>query len=98
MLEGEATLDRYPLTTNDRDASKRVVDALQAHFGTERVRDMGPAPASEDFGSFGAEWHSASLVCWRHRSGCVCEGKGVESTLRTGVEAMTVATLVWLAR
>lgn len=61
MLEGEATLDRYPLTTNDRDASKRVVDALQAHFGTERVRDTGPAPASEDFGSFGAECHSASV-------------------------------------
>lgn len=55
------TLDRYPLNTNDRDASMRVVDAFRAHFGTERVRETGPAPASEDFGSFGSEWGSPSV-------------------------------------
>jgi len=51
------TLDHYPLNANDRDASKRVVDAFRVHFGTERVRETGPAPASEDFGSFGTQWH-----------------------------------------
>ena len=55
------TLDHYPLNVNDRDASKRVVDAFRGHFGTERVRETGPAPASEDFGSFGTEWHVASV-------------------------------------
>ena len=55
------TLDHYPLNVNDRDASKRVVDAFRAHFGADRVRETGPAPASEDFGSFGAEWHSPSV-------------------------------------
>ncbi len=55
------TLDHYPLNLNDRDASKRVVDAFRAHFGAERVRETGPAPASEDFGSFGTEWHSPSV-------------------------------------
>jgi hippurate hydrolase len=54
-------LDRYPLNTNDRDASRRVVDAFRAHFGADRVRETGPAPASEDFGSFGTDWHSPSV-------------------------------------
>jgi len=54
-------LDHYPLNVNDRDASKRVVDAFREHFGSERVRETGPAPASEDFGSFGTEWHSPSV-------------------------------------
>jgi hippurate hydrolase len=55
------TLDHYPLNLNDQDASKRVVDAFRAHFGSESVRETGPAPASEDFGSFGTEWHSPSV-------------------------------------
>lgn len=52
-------LDHYPLNVNDRDASKRVVDAFRGHFGAEQVRETGPAPASEDFGSFGTEWLGA---------------------------------------
>jgi amidohydrolase len=55
------TLDHYPLNLNDRDASRQVVDAFRQHFGAERVRETGPAPASEDFGSFGSEWHTPSV-------------------------------------
>lgn len=55
------SLDHYPLNVNDRDASERVVEAFRGHFGTERVRATGPAPASEDFGSFGTEWHVPSV-------------------------------------
>src|SRR6185503_10340059 len=55
------TLDHYPLNMNDRDASQRVVDAFRKHFGSDRVRETGPAPASEDFGSFGSKWHSPSV-------------------------------------
>src|SRR5689334_5956006 len=55
------TLDHYPLNLNDRDASRRLVEAFRKHFGAERVRETGPAPASEDFGSFGSEWHSPSV-------------------------------------
>lgn len=55
------TLDRYPLNVNDRDATQRVVEAFRAHFGSDRVRETGPAPASEDFGSFGTEWKSPSV-------------------------------------
>ena len=55
------SLDHYPLNMNDPDASKRVAEAFRKHFGTDRVRETGPAPASEDFGSFGSEWHSPSV-------------------------------------
>src|ERR1700726_1879054 len=55
------SLDHYPLNVNDREASKRVVDAFRRHFPAERVRQIGPAPASEDFGSFGTEWHVPSV-------------------------------------
>jgi hippurate hydrolase len=54
-------LDRYPLVTNDLEATRRVVTAFRGHFGAERVRETGPASASEDFGSFGVEWHAPSV-------------------------------------
>ena len=55
------TLDHYPLNVNDAEATKRVADAFRRHFPAERVRQTGPAPASEDFGSFGTEWHVPSV-------------------------------------
>jgi amidohydrolase len=54
-------LDRYPLNVNDADASARVVDAFRRYFPADRVRQTGPAPASEDFGSFGTEWNVPSV-------------------------------------
>jgi amidohydrolase len=54
-------LDRYALVTNDPAATERVVGAFRRHFPADRVRLTGPAPASEDFGSFGAEWHAPSV-------------------------------------
>ena len=55
------SLDHYPLNVNDAEAAKRVVEAFRRHFPAERVRETGPAPASEDFGSFGTEWHVPSV-------------------------------------
>ncbi|MFK0298221.1 M20 family metallopeptidase [Brevundimonas sp. NPDC090276] len=54
-------LDRYPLNVNDEASSDRVAAALRAHFSTDRVRHVGPAPASEDFGCFGTEWEAPSV-------------------------------------
>lgn len=54
-------LDRYSLTTNDPEATKRVRDALRAHFPADTVQETKPTMASEDFGSFGAEWHVPSV-------------------------------------
>jgi hippurate hydrolase len=55
------TIDRYPLNVNNQEATSRVVGAFREHFGADRVRATGPAPASEDFGSFGSEWHVPSV-------------------------------------
>ena len=54
-------LDRYPLNVNDKEASERIAAAFRAHFSPERVHHTGPAPASEDFGCFGAEWGVPSV-------------------------------------
>ena len=54
-------LDRYALVSNDPVASDRVADAFRHHFTVDRVRHTGPTPASEDFGSFGAEWGAPSV-------------------------------------
>ena len=55
------TLDRYPLNVNDETASNRIAVAFRAHFSESRVHHTGPAPASEDFGCFGTEWHAPSV-------------------------------------
>ncbi|HEY7890429.1 MAG TPA: M20 family metallopeptidase [Steroidobacteraceae bacterium] len=54
-------LDRYALVMNDPEATRRVVDAFRQHFPADRIRETGPASASEDFGSFGAEWGVPSV-------------------------------------
>jgi amidohydrolase len=54
-------LDRYALVTNDPAATTRVRDAFRLHFPADRVQDTEPTTASEDFGSFGAEWGAPSV-------------------------------------
>ena len=57
------TLDSYPMGLNDAGASQRIVDAFRQHFSAARVKQTGPTSASEDFGSFGAQWH-VPAVFW----------------------------------
>jgi hippurate hydrolase len=38
-----------------------VVDAFRAHFPADEVVETNPSTASEDFGSFGTEWHVPSV-------------------------------------
>jgi len=54
-------LDSYSLTSNDPDATRRVRDALRAYFPADSVQETKPTMASEDFGSFGSEWHVPSV-------------------------------------
>lgn len=54
-------LDRYSLVTNDPAATKRVSEAFRGHFSADRVQETKPTTASEDFGSFGAEWGAPSV-------------------------------------
>jgi hippurate hydrolase len=54
-------LDRYALVTNDPAATTRVHAAFRGHFPADRVQQTQPTTASEDFGSFGAEWGAPSV-------------------------------------
>jgi hippurate hydrolase len=54
-------LDRYSRVKNDPDAVKRVGDAFRKYFPADRVQETEPTSASEDFGSFGAEWGAPSV-------------------------------------
>ncbi len=110
-------LDHYPLNVNDEQATQRVADALRRHFPPEQVRAVSPAPASEDFGSFGTEWHVPSVFWFVGGTDPDVYAKAkdagrlnelpvnhsplfapvIHPTLRTGVEALIVAALAWLA-
>jgi len=54
-------LDRYSLVKNDPNAVKRAGDAFRKYFPADRVQETEPTSASEDFGSFGAEWGAPSV-------------------------------------
>jgi hippurate hydrolase len=56
-------LSEYPLTRNDEAATARVMAALRGHFGRDRVHEIEPATASEDFGLFAAAWN-VPAVFW----------------------------------
>ncbi|WP_431924522.1 amidohydrolase [Nonomuraea jabiensis] len=57
------TLNAFPLTVNDGEATARVREAFAGRFGSERVPAMAPLMGSEDFGLFGAE-AGAPSVFW----------------------------------
>ena len=112
------SLGRYPLNVNDKQASERVAEALRRHFGADRVRHSGPAPASEDFGCFAAAWDAPSVYWFVGGTDpeiyAAAEAQGrindlpvnhspffapvIHPTLQTGVEAMVVGALAWLAK
>ncbi|TAN26275.1 MAG: amidohydrolase [Castellaniella sp.] len=54
-------LDRYPMASNDQEATERLAAVFREHFSQERVHEVGPASASEDFGSFGTQWGVPSV-------------------------------------
>jgi hippurate hydrolase len=56
-----SALDRYSLVSNDADATRRVADAFRERFSGDHVLEVKPTSASEDFGSFGAEWGAPSV-------------------------------------
>jgi len=58
-----AVLSEYPLTRNDEAATRRVAAALERHFGADRVHEIEPATASEDFSLFSAAWN-VPAVFW----------------------------------
>jgi hippurate hydrolase len=111
------TLDRYDLVRNDPEATKRVADAFRRHFAEDRVVRTTPTTASEDFGSFGAEWHVPAVFWFVGGTDPELYAKAkadgrlgelptnhnprfapvIHPTLETGVQAMALAALAWLA-
>jgi amidohydrolase len=56
------TTEHYPLTVNDPARTMTVAAVLRERFGDDRVHELAaPVSASEDFGSFGTEWHVPSV-------------------------------------
>jgi hippurate hydrolase len=54
-------ISEYPLTRNDPEATRKVVDAFQSRFGSGDVQEIGPSSASEDFSRFGEAWKAPSM-------------------------------------
>jgi hippurate hydrolase len=112
------TLDSYPMGLNDAGASQRIVDAFRQHFPAVRVKQTGPTSASEDFGSFGAQWHVPAVFWFVGGTDPATYAKAkaagevnklpsnhspffapvLHPTLETGVQAMVVGALAWLAK
>ncbi|MBE9403174.1 amidohydrolase [Brachybacterium sp. p3-SID1565] len=100
------TISQYPVTDNDPAVAAAVRDALVAHFGEDRVEQMDPATASEDF-SLIPEAFGVPYCYWGF--GGYAEGSEVlpnhsphwapdlQPTLRTGTEAAAAVILGLLA-
>lgn len=54
-------LGEHPPTRNDEAAARKIADAFVHRFGNDRVQEVEPASASEDFGLFGAAWGVPSV-------------------------------------
>jgi amidohydrolase len=54
-------IDRYSVVMNDPGATRRVLDAFGSYFPADRIRQTDPTSASEDFGTFGAQWDAPSV-------------------------------------
>jgi hippurate hydrolase len=110
------TLDSYPLTDNDADATRRVAAAFSAHFGDRALR-WDQQTASEDFSNIpraaGIPYTYWAIGGTDPQTYRTAEKDGhlddlpanhspkflpvLQPTLRTGTEALTAASLAWLA-
>jgi hippurate hydrolase len=109
--------DRFPLTDNDAETTKKVTAAFSAFFG-ERARPLPMQTASEDFsdipralgvpycywgiGGIDPERYAAAEQAGRLAQDIPVNHSAyfapvIQPTLDTGIQAMVVAALAWLA-
>ncbi|WP_051218281.1 amidohydrolase [Nocardioides insulae] len=99
--------DQFPLTINDAVTTERVDAALRRHFGEDRVGEMAPVPASEDFSripdAFGVPYTFWGLG--GYPEGVTAPGNHSpffapvqQPTLATGAEAIVVGVLAYLGQ
>jgi len=99
------TIAAFPLTVNDPKVTEAVTQAFTRAFGTDRVHELAPVPASEDFSlipvSFGVPftyWGNGGFlpgmtVVGNHNPAFA---PAIQPTLRTGTEAAIAATLAYV--
>jgi amidohydrolase len=101
------TLATFPLTVNDRTVTDAVTQAFTQAFGTDRVHELAPVPASEDFSLIPAAlgvpftyWGNGGFlpgmpVVGNHNP---TFAPAIQPTIRTGTEAAIAASLAYLGR
>ncbi|MDO5683998.1 MAG: amidohydrolase [Propionibacteriaceae bacterium] len=99
------TIATFPLTVNDEAVTRTVTESLVAALGADRVHQLAPVPASEDFSiipaAFGVPftfWGFGGFlpgmpVVGNHNPGFA---PAIEPTLRTGTEAALAGILAYL--
>jgi hippurate hydrolase len=97
--------ESYPLTDNDPTVTDRVTRAFVDHFGQDRVHQLAPVPASEDFSvipkAFGVPytfWGYGGFLPGQHIVPNHNPGfaPAIQPTLQTATEAAVVAALAYL--
>jgi len=101
------TLATFPLTVNDPTVTDAVTQAFTQAFGADRVHELAPVPASEDFSLIPAAlgvpftyWGNGGFlpgmpVVGNHNPAFA---PAIQPTVRTGTEAAVAATLAYLGR
>ena len=99
------TLAAFPLTVNDPAVTEAVTQAFTQAFGADRVHQLAPVPASEDFSLIPAAL-GVPFTYWGNGGflpGMTVVGNhnptfapAIQPTLRTGTEAAIAATLAYV--
>jgi amidohydrolase len=101
------TMASFPLTVNDPAVTEAVTQAFTQAFGADRVHELAPVPASEDFSiiptAFGVPftfWGNGGFlpgmnVVGNHNPAFA---PAIQPTLRTGTEAAIAASLAYVGK
>jgi hippurate hydrolase len=99
--------DQFPLTDNDAEVSAKVTEAFRAHFGDERLIELGRITASEDFSrvpdAFGTPytyWGVGGFAPGQqsYPNHSPYFAPAIQPTLDAGTEAIVVAALAYLGK
>lgn len=99
--------ESYPLTDNDAGVTEQVTKAFVEHFGEDRVKQLAPITASEDFsvlpGAFGIPYtywgfggFTPDQTAYPNHNPAF--GPAMQPTLTTGTEAAVSAVLAYLGK
>lgn len=99
--------ESYPPTVNDADVTEKVTAAFRTYLGEERVEELAPVPASEDFSdvptAFGTPYTYWGFGGFPEGAPTFPNhnpkfGPAMQPTLRTGTEAAITAVMAFLGK